>query len=69
MKKIILSAAFLGLGVFGFAQQSKSATGDHTQKKAEHLQKNEARTESYRRASVAIENVARKESDRKESRF
>ena len=39
MKKLILSAAFLGLGVFGFAQQSKSISGDHTQKKAEHLQK------------------------------
>ena len=39
MKKLILSAAFLGLGVFGFAQQSKSISGDHIQKKAEHLQK------------------------------
>lgn len=39
MKKLILSVAFLGLGVFGFAQQSKSANVDHSQKKAEHLQK------------------------------
>ena len=39
MKKIILSAAFLGLGVFGFAQQSESATIDHSQRKAEHFQK------------------------------
>ena len=39
MKKLILSAAFLGLGVFGFAQQTKSSTADHSQKKAEHLQK------------------------------
>lgn len=38
MKKLILSAAFLGLGVFGFAQQTKTS-GEHMQKKAEHLQK------------------------------
>ena len=37
MKKLILSAAFLGLGVFGFAQQTAKA--DMGQKKAEHLQK------------------------------
>jgi len=37
MKKIILSAAFLGLGVFGFAQQTTNA--DFTQKRAEKLQK------------------------------
>lgn len=37
MKKLILSAAFLGLGVFGFAQQTSKV--DHSQKKAEHLQK------------------------------
>lgn len=37
MKKLILSAAFLGLGVFGFAQQAAKA--DHSQKKSEHLQK------------------------------
>ncbi|MCG2792483.1 MAG: Spy/CpxP family protein refolding chaperone [Weeksellaceae bacterium] len=37
MKKLILSAAFLGLGVFGFAQQT--ATADMTQKKMEHMQK------------------------------
>ena len=37
MKKLILSAAFLGLGVFGFAQTT--AKTDHSQKKAEHLQK------------------------------
>lgn len=39
MKKLILSAAFLGLGVFGFAQQTKSSSADHSQKKAEYLQK------------------------------
>ena len=37
MKKLILSAAFLGLGVFGFAQQTSK--GDHSQKKTERLQK------------------------------
>lgn len=37
MKKLILSAAFLGLGVFGFAQQTAKA--DMGQKKAEHMQK------------------------------
>lgn len=37
MKKLILSAAFLGLGVFGFAQTTAKA--DMGQKKAEHLQK------------------------------
>ena len=37
MKKLILSAAFLGVGVFGFAQTT--AKTDHSQKKAEHLQK------------------------------
>lgn len=37
MKKLILSAAFLGLGVFGFAQQASKA--DLGQKRAEHLQK------------------------------
>ncbi|WP_379968929.1 hypothetical protein [Epilithonimonas sp. UC225_85] len=37
MKKLILSAAFLGLGVFGFAQQT--AKVDMEQKKAEHMQK------------------------------
>lgn len=37
MKKLILSAAFLGLGVFGFAQTTAKA--DHAQKKAERLQK------------------------------
>ena len=36
MKKLILSAAFLGLGVFGFAQTTAKA--DHSQKKAERLQ-------------------------------
>ena len=36
MKKLILSAAFLGLGVFGFAQTTTKA--DFTQKKAERLQ-------------------------------
>lgn len=39
MKKLILSVAFLGLGVFGFAQQTKSSSVDHSQKKAEYLQK------------------------------
>lgn len=37
MKKLILSMAFLGLGIFGFAQTTAKA--DHSQKKAEHLQK------------------------------
>lgn len=37
MKKLILSAAFLGLGVFGFAQTTQKA--DMGQRKAEHLQK------------------------------
>lgn len=37
MKKLILSAAFLGLGVFGFAQQTTKA--EHSQKKTERLQK------------------------------
>ena len=36
MKKLILSSAFLGLGVFGFAQTTAKA--DHSQKKAERLQ-------------------------------
>lgn len=36
MKKLILSVAFLGLGVFGFAQQTSKA--DMAQKRAEHLQ-------------------------------
>lgn len=36
MKKLILSAAFLGLGVFGFAQTTTKA--DFNQKKAERLQ-------------------------------
>ena len=40
MKKLILSAAFLGLGVFGLAQQTTKA--DYSQKKAEHLQKMKA---------------------------
>ncbi len=38
MKKLILSAAFLGLGVFGFAQ-STAKNADQTQKKVDHLQK------------------------------
>lgn len=37
MKKIILSAAFLGLGFFGFAQQTSKP--DMGQNKAERLQK------------------------------
>ena len=40
MKKLILSAAFLGLGVFGFAQTA--AKVDYSQRKAEHLQKMKA---------------------------
>jgi len=40
MKKLILSAAFLGLGVFGFAQTTSKV--DYSQKKAEHLQKMKA---------------------------
>lgn len=40
MKKLILSVAFLGLGVFGFAQTT--AKVDYSQKKAEHLQKMKA---------------------------
>lgn len=40
MKKLILSAAFLGLGVFGFAQTVSKA--DYSQKKAERLQKMKA---------------------------
>ncbi len=39
MKKLILSAAFLGLGIFGFAQTAQSRTVDFQQKKAERLQK------------------------------
>ncbi len=40
MKKLILSAAFLGLSVFGFAQTVSKA--DYSQKKAERLQKMKA---------------------------
>ncbi|MDP9956527.1 Spy/CpxP family protein refolding chaperone [Epilithonimonas hungarica] len=39
MKKLILSAAFLGLGVFGFAQTTQDRKANFEQKKAEHLQK------------------------------
>jgi Spy/CpxP family protein refolding chaperone len=39
MKKLILSAAFLGLGVFGFAQQSAPSKAEMMQKGAEKLQK------------------------------
>ena len=39
MKKLILSAAFLSLGVLGFAQQTKSQTVEQFQKRAEHFQK------------------------------
>lgn len=38
MKKLILSVAFLGLGVFGFAQTT-DRKADFEQKKAERLQK------------------------------
>ena len=37
MKKLILSAAFLGLGVFGFAQTTSDRKGDFEQKKAAHM--------------------------------
>lgn len=37
MKKIILSAAFLSLGIFAFAQQTPQAGNDY--KKAGHVQK------------------------------
>lgn len=40
MKKLILSAAFLGLGVFGFAQQMQPQ--DFAQKQEERLQKMKA---------------------------
>jgi len=39
MKKLILSAAFLGLGVFGFAQTTNYGKASFEQRKAEHLQK------------------------------
>lgn len=39
MKKLFLTAAFLGLGVFGFAQSTQTRKGDFEQKKAERLQK------------------------------
>ena len=38
MKKLILSAAFLGLGVFGFAQTTSDRKGDFEQKKAARMQ-------------------------------
>lgn len=37
MKKLILSAAFLGLGVFGFAQTTSDRKGNFEQKKAAHM--------------------------------
>lgn len=39
MKKLFLTAAFLGLGVFGFAQTTQGRKADFEQKKAERLQK------------------------------
>ncbi len=39
MKKLFLTAAFLGLGVFGFAQTAPGRKADFEQKKAERLQK------------------------------
>lgn len=39
MKKLILSAAFLGLGVFGFAQTIEGGKASFEQRKADHLQK------------------------------
>jgi len=39
MKKLFLTAAFLGLGVFGFAQTTQARKADFEQKKAERLQK------------------------------
>ncbi|WP_313100752.1 hypothetical protein [Epilithonimonas sp.] len=38
MKKLILSAAFLGLGVFGFAQTTSDRKADFEQKKAARMQ-------------------------------
>lgn len=38
MKKLILSSAFLGLGVFGFAQTTSDRKGDFEQKKAARMQ-------------------------------
>ena len=38
MKKLILSAAFLGLEVFGFAQTTSDRKGDFEQKKAARMQ-------------------------------
>ena len=37
MKKLILSSAFLGLGVFGFAQTTSDRKGNFEQKKAAHM--------------------------------
>lgn len=39
MKKIILTTAFLGLGIFSFAQTAQDTKADFKQKKIEHLQK------------------------------
>jgi periplasmic protein CpxP/Spy len=39
MKKLFLTAAFLGLGVFGFAQTTPDRKADFEQKKAERMQK------------------------------
>ena len=39
MKKLILSAAFLGLGVFGFAHTIEGGKASFEQRKADHLQK------------------------------
>jgi len=46
MKKLILSVAFLGLGVFGFAQTT-DRKADFEQKKSRKTPKDETRAESY----------------------
>ena len=43
MKKIILSSAFLGLGVFGFAQTTSDRKGNFEQKKGSAYAGDEAR--------------------------
>ena len=69
MKKLILSAAFLGLGVFGFAQQAQSeGRANFAQKQEERLQK--MKTElNLTDAQVAQfkELYAKKAADRKQN--
>ena len=43
MKKLILSSAFLGLGVFGFAQTTSDRKGNVEQKKGSAYAGDEAR--------------------------